>query len=188
MPVSDATLVLGSLSGDPRAFGELYDRYARLVRAICYDETHDVSRAQDLAQEVFLRAYQKMNSLKEPEKFGPWLVAMTRNVCREFRRSRARDRHQLIGLVPPEKGTTTPEPDPEGRLEKLAAALGALSEKERLALHIYYLQEQEIEQAQELIGVSRSAFYRLLTSAKKKVEEFIKKQERASERHGRETK
>ena len=53
---SDANLVEAVLSGDRSAYTDLYDRYARLVRAICYDATWDLNHSQDLSQEVFLRA------------------------------------------------------------------------------------------------------------------------------------
>lgn len=45
VPVSDATLVRGALDGDKAAFAELYDRYAGLIRAVCYDRIRDVAGA-----------------------------------------------------------------------------------------------------------------------------------------------
>ena len=51
-------LVLAVLAGDKAAYGKLYDRYAPLVRAVCYDEAGNLADSQDLAQDVFLRAYE----------------------------------------------------------------------------------------------------------------------------------
>jgi len=53
MAATDGTLVNGVLDGDQAAFAELYDRRARLIRAICFDVTHDLDAAADLTQEVF---------------------------------------------------------------------------------------------------------------------------------------
>ena len=61
----DATLVLRSRAGDREAFGCLYDRYARLVRAVAYDEQPRLADSCDITQEAFLRAWQKISALKE---------------------------------------------------------------------------------------------------------------------------
>jgi DNA-directed RNA polymerase specialized sigma24 family protein len=53
---SDNELVQAAVAGDRAAYGTLYDRYAPLVRAVCYDHTRNLADAQDLAQDVFLRA------------------------------------------------------------------------------------------------------------------------------------
>jgi len=172
LAATDATLVLKVLNGDSAAFGELYDRYARLVRSICYDSTRDVEHAQDLAQEVFLRAYAKLNKLKEPDRFGPWLVSIARNVAREYRRSKFRDRHILVGMAPEGEPGTEPR-EIEDQLSDLRGAIGTLDERERLALHAYYLQGQNVEQVKKVLGVSRSGLYRLLARGRKKLEKLL---------------
>ncbi len=55
--LSDADLVAQTLAGNREAFGHLYDRYARLVRALVCGVTLDWPMVQDLTQETFLRAY-----------------------------------------------------------------------------------------------------------------------------------
>ncbi len=91
MPASDGTLVRGVLNGDRAAFAELYDRRARLVRAICYDETRRLQTAADLAQEAFMRAYKNLGRLHDPDRFTFWLIGITRHVCREWRRAKGRE-------------------------------------------------------------------------------------------------
>ena len=86
----------GVLSGDRAAFAELYDRRGRLIRAICFESTHDLQAAAELTQEVFLRAMEKLQRLRDPQRFAPWLVGIARRVCREWRRGRLRDRCRLV--------------------------------------------------------------------------------------------
>lgn len=181
MSDSDGQLVQSTLKGDKEAYGQLYDRYARLVRVICRDTTGDYSQAQDLAQEVFIRAYEKLNTLKEPEKFGGWLVSISRNICREFRRGKFRDRHVLVGLDPPEPDVQDNNKETD-QLSDLHEALGQLNEKERMALQIYYLEDQDAKRTQELLGISRSGLYRLLEKAREKVEKFIRTQQDKNEK------
>jgi RNA polymerase sigma-70 factor, ECF subfamily len=175
MNVQDATLVIGTLNGDRSAFAELYDRRARLIRALCYDETHDPQAAADLTQEVFLRAYRDLRRLHAPHKFAGWLVGIARQVCREWRRKRGRERRALAGLTDQLALRDRWEDPPDGRLlelrEVLAGAVApgdrrpALNPQERLALHAFYLQGRDAEEARGVLGLSRSGFYRVLSSA-----------------------
>jgi len=185
---SDGTLVLGVRNGDRSAFAELYDRRARLIRAICYDATHDVHAAADLTQEVFLRAYQNLGKLHDPQQFARWLVGIARQVCREWHRKRVRDARRLrafAAMQPTEDRASDPA---ESRLIELRDAIAALTsveqrdmpsltEKERLALHAYYLQGQSVEEARAVLGLSRSGFYRVLSSAVARLRRVLGRQE-----------
>src|SRR5262245_7365992 len=148
---SDGTLVLGVRNGDRAAFAELYDRRARLLRAVCYDETRDLDAAADLTQEVFLRAYRKLGELRDPQCFPAWLVGIARQVCREWRRSRRReqskiDRYQQLRITGG-SGTNPPDESADQAQEALAAitdrdapSFPALNDRQRLRFHAYYVQ------------------------------------------------
>jgi len=176
MAVKDGTLVLGALEGDRAAFAELYDRRARLIRAICYDATHNVQTASDLTQEVFLRSYRNLGRLDNPDRFAVWLIGIARRVCREWRRKRRREQRAVAEFrVRQEAGRPSVEA-PEQRLialrDEIAFLLGSdsasdssLKARERLALHAYYLQERSVEDACKVLNMSRSGFYRVLSSA-----------------------
>jgi len=96
---SDAALVHRVLTGEQNAFAVLYDRYARLVRAICFGATRDFHAAADLTQEVFLRAYRNLARLDDGEQFGLWLTGIARRACSEWRRGRVRDARRIAGLI-----------------------------------------------------------------------------------------
>ncbi len=179
VPVTDATLVMGVLSGDREAFAELYDRRARLIRAICYDATGDLHSAADLTQEVFLRAYRGLGALHDPHKFCAWLAGIARQVCREWRRSRRREQSGIARLAAESEVHQAEEPvnQPEERIMLLRRAVASLPEKERLALHAFYLQGQDAEQAGAVLGLSRSGLYRVLSCARKRLERLLTKQE-----------
>ncbi len=182
MAATDGTLVLGVLNGDRSAFAELYDRRARLIRAICYDVTGDLHAAADLTQEVFLRAYQRLGSLRDPQKFGAWLVGMARQVCREWRRGRLRERSGLArfaGSLRPTEADERANP-PEDRIRLLREAVASLPERERFALHAFYLEGQDAEQARNVLGLSRSGFYRVLSCARQRLKRRLSKREIAS--------
>lgn len=156
------------LAGDKSAYAELYDRYARLVRAICLNTTGSLVGAQDLSQEVFLRAYAKLDALRDPSRFAGWLVGITRWVCSEWRRGRMRDRHRYLGLDPA-GASVEDSPASRPRFERLRKEMLSLPEKERLALHAFYLQGQSVQKARAALGLSRSGFYRVLERARKRL-------------------
>jgi RNA polymerase sigma-70 factor, ECF subfamily len=169
----DASRVRQALGGDLEAFGSLYDRYARLIRALCFQEAgHDLHMAQDLCQEVFLRGYRNLPALKNPELFAGWLVGIARLVCLEWRRTRCRDRRHL-SLDAPEQAVDPPEVAPLEDLDGLLAIIGELPEPERLALHLFYLQENSVEVARQILNLSRSGFYRLLERAEEHLRQKI---------------
>ena len=173
MEQTDKQLVESTLNGDKNAYGMLYDKYARLVRAMSYDITRDLAASQDLAQEVFLRAYNLLDRLEDPDKFGPWLTSMVKNIGREYRRGKFRDRHVYVGDDMPESPVSD-EQDQNLISEEIDLAMQKLPEKERLALHVYYLQGQDVKQACDILKVSRSALFRLLEKARKNLEKYLK--------------
>ena len=176
MTVGDGTLVLGVRNGDRSAFAELYERRARLIRAICYDTTRDLHAAADLTQEVFLRAYQNLSRLNDPQRFAAWLVGIARQVCHEWRRQKLRDERKVAGFAARQAVLRQVAEPPDERLVELREAIAAVTERERstlpsltdrerLALHAYYLQGRDVEEARGVLGLSRSGFYRVLSSA-----------------------
>ncbi len=168
---SDKTLVLAVFAGDKAAYGKLYDRYAPLVRAVCYDMTGNLADAQDLAQDVFMRAYEKLGHLREPARFGKWLVGIARLRCKEWRRQRLRSQNRNVGLNNAQ--TAAPEPPDDSRIELLRELITTLPEKERLALHTFYLQGNSADNARRIMGLSRSGFYRVLERARKRLEQLL---------------
>lgn len=174
MSSDDAQWVRAALAGDRTAFAGLYDRYARLVRAVCFDKTRNVFEAQDLAQEVFLRAYRGLPDLSDPERFDRWLMGITRFVCKEWVRGRLRDRHEFGSPIPPVMDDSDPVEDASD-LEALRYALGKLPRLEREAVHAFYLREQSVELARKPLGLSRSGFYRVLQRARGRLARQLRK-------------
>ena len=176
MGESDAERVRAVLAGDRSAFGDLYDRHARWVRAVLYDASRNLRDAQDLAQEVFLRAYRGLGDLRDPQRFGAWLMGITRTVALDWRRRQARDRHQYVGceLDCPAPAETVADDEP---IQRLRQAVLSLPQRERLAVYVFYLQDRSAEDAQAVLNLSRAGLYRLLGRARKHLERIMKCQQ-----------
>jgi RNA polymerase sigma factor (sigma-70 family) len=94
MPVeqTDAQLVSRCRSGDPEAWNEFVERFSRYVYAICSRgfrlAQHD---AEDVFQEVFARAFERLPALRSDDAVRPWLAQLTRRLCIDKLRLLARD-------------------------------------------------------------------------------------------------
>ena len=86
---TDARLVLRARGGVGEAFGGLYDRWAATVHGLLVADGPRGEEA-DLVHEVFLRAMRSLSSLNEPERFGPWLCTIARNLARDALRRAGR--------------------------------------------------------------------------------------------------
>jgi len=80
-----ASQVRAAQQGDRAAFGQLYDRYARMVHGILMARV-PFSEVDDLVQDVFMRALKQLHTLRDVKCFGAWLATVTRN--------RANDHHR----------------------------------------------------------------------------------------------
>jgi RNA polymerase sigma factor (sigma-70 family) len=89
---TDAQLVSRCRAGDPEAWNEFVERFSRYVYAICGRgfrlAQHD---AEDVFQEVFARAYERLPELRSDDAVRPWLAQLTRRLCIDRLRLNARD-------------------------------------------------------------------------------------------------
>ena len=88
--VDDRALVCAVLAGDMDAFAVLYREHARSVAAAVRDNVRDAETVADVVQDVFVKALERLASLRDPELFGPWLMSIARHAGVDSRRGRAR--------------------------------------------------------------------------------------------------
>lgn len=89
--LSDAELVAGCRAGDPDAWNALVERFSRYVSAIATQafrlSAHD---AEDVFQNVFLRVFERLDSLRSDDAIRPWVGQLTRNACLDLLRASGR--------------------------------------------------------------------------------------------------
>lgn len=111
---ADRALVEAARSGDRAAFARLYELYAPVVHGLLLTRI-DRTEADDLTQDVFVRAMHSISRLRDPGAFGPWLCAMARNEAARTLRRRIRGALRLVGLA------CAPKPEPAAAGTKLEA-------------------------------------------------------------------
>jgi RNA polymerase sigma factor (sigma-70 family) len=91
--LTDSELVARCRAGDQEAWAELVDRFSRYVYAISVQAFRlSDADAEDVFQEVFARAYQHLDSLRDDAAVRPWLAQLTRRLCIDRLRASARER------------------------------------------------------------------------------------------------
>jgi RNA polymerase sigma-70 factor (ECF subfamily) len=93
----DARLVHAARGGDDRAFGQLYERYARVIHGVLLARVPR-GEVDDLVQDVFLAAWNRLGALRDPAAFGGWVTMIARNRATDFHR-RAVPNAELPGGV-----------------------------------------------------------------------------------------
>ncbi len=161
MTESDGTLVARARLGDEVAFGELVARYRRPAYTVALSIVGRHEDAEDVAQESFLVAIERLDDCRKPDRFAGWLLTIVRNRARNLMRKRAVRVTEEIPFDAP-AGGLGPEREAElGELrEALRRAVGTLSTVQREILLLHDLEgwkHREIAERLELpAGTVRS--------------------------------
>jgi RNA polymerase sigma-70 factor (ECF subfamily) len=176
----EAADLAAAQAGDDGAFARLYDRFAAVVLSMC--RRWSLPEAEDAAQETFIRAHRQLSKVQEPEKLRPWLFGIARRVCSERRRAAGRRRRYTEGFAVKVAPHVEPAAQPGRRVEqeedlrRLDAAMDQLDDRERLAIHLHYLESDPVKAAASALGLSRSGYYKLLARARERLTDLMKKQ------------
>ncbi|HMF08230.1 MAG TPA: sigma-70 family RNA polymerase sigma factor [Thermoanaerobaculia bacterium] len=166
-------------TGDREAEAELVGRYQRGVTLLLRRSAGDPSLAEDLAQETFRIALEKIRrgDLREPEKLAGFLCSLARNLSIEhFRKASS----QRTSGSPPEDSVRGDEPDPLERLlraEQARIVRGILSElpteRDRQILLRFYLSEEDKSAICRDLGLTSLHFNRVLFRARERYRELF---------------
>lgn len=133
MTGSDGDLVAQALRGRTEAFAALVERYLRAAYAVALARTGEPADAEDVVQDAFLAALERLADCREPERFGGWLLEIVRNRALNHVRGRTvRDAIPLETIEIAARGAG-PEKDAERAAlrDDLMAALAGLSPVQR---------------------------------------------------------
>jgi RNA polymerase sigma-70 factor (ECF subfamily) len=185
--MSDAQVMLRVKEGDESAFDYLVQKYRRPIVNFMYRMAHNAAAAEDLAQEVFLRAYRSRSSYEASAKFTTWLYRIATNLAINHARDTRHERPETtVSLDEPDQETGTTL-DIAGkslsaeenivRRERLMAIrqkVQALPERQRMAVVMHKYQQMDYKQIAEVLKLSESATKSLLFRAYETLREQLK--------------
>jgi RNA polymerase sigma factor (sigma-70 family) len=176
MRTEDGRIIQECLNGESEAFGMLVDKYREGIYAFVYNKLRNSQDAQDITQEVFLKAYKDLHSLKRWESFAFWLYRIAYSRCVEFLRSKSKrvdtdfiedqdskiiDAHSLDYYR-------------ENQIsESVRDALDSLPEAHREALMLHYFGGMNSNEIANVLGTSPTAIRMRISRAREQMKEEI---------------
>jgi len=172
---NDAEDVRRTLTGDREAFGRLFDRHARSVRSVVAAVSCDFQAVEDMTQETFLRAHQRLATLKDPAAFRGWIHGIARLVAKEGWRQHTRHQERPIStdVAFQDGGSGAHVVETREQQQLVLQLLMDLPERERLAVHAYFFHEQQADEAAAAMEISRSGFYAALERGLRRIRQRI---------------
>lgn len=174
---TDQALIRSTLRGEVQAYGELVERYQRSVYNVCYRMMRERQGAEDMSQEAFVRAFERLNSFDLERPFGPWIRKVATNVCLN-RLTRGGPPN-----VPLDDEFDTPLSarwgDPEGeqqraeRVEAVRQAVWALPPHYRAVIELRHFQGLTYAEIGEVLGLPLSDVRSHLYRARRMLAEIL---------------
>jgi len=169
--VDDAELVLAVRRGDAAAFSMLYRAHVRAVHHVVRQYTGDED-VFDVVQDVFLRALQRLGTLRDPDRFRPWLLSIARYAAIDNRRARSRvdalDADAIDQLAATDRG-----PSELAELAELSelvrGCIAGLSQRDATAVVLVAQFGYSIDEVAQVFGVSHGAAKVLLHRARRRL-------------------
>lgn len=169
-----------ALHGDQQAFGQLMHRYAGAVFNLAYRMLGNAQDAEDAAQEIFLRAYTRLESYDRERRFSTWLLSIGSNYCIDRLRRR---RFAWLTLDDVAFGMASQEPGPERsalRNEQQAVvqqALQRLPETYRLVTVLRYWHDLSYEEIAQVTNLTISTIKTRLHRARHMLADVLEAEE-----------
>ncbi len=178
MKNNDVELIHRILAGDDTAFASLVKKYRKQVHALAWRKTDDFHIAEEIMQDTFLKAYQNLSTLKNPNQFSGWLYVITANQCCAWLRKKRIETEPLedtdIDVI---EGTAysryiaaeQEKVSIKTQREVVKKLLSKLKESDRTVITLYYFGEMTCEEISRFLGVSTSAIKSRLSRARQRL-------------------
>jgi len=182
--MDEKDLVRRSKEGNEEAFGVLVRKYKTKVYHLAYSLTHDAQAADDLAQEVFIKAYFALDKFREKSEFGTWIYRIAVNHCRDFLRKRNRliqiPFENIIGKISAQGDETLPEEKEQEEAQRrkvVHTAIQTLPDKYKVILSLRDIQDFSYNEIAKILDISPgtvdSRLHRARKMLRKKLEPFF---------------
>jgi RNA polymerase sigma-70 factor (ECF subfamily) len=174
MADADADLVLQSQNGDPAAFEALIRSHQHMVHSLTYRMTGSLADAEDLAQETFIHAYERIGEFRGASKFSTWLYRIAVNTCLNWQQSEAR-RFQLQTNAAEELSTWQVGGDnfSAGGSNAVQTALLKLPAKQRAAIVLTIYDGLNHAEAAKVLHCSETTVSWRVFAAKRKLKHWL---------------
>jgi RNA polymerase sigma-70 factor (ECF subfamily) len=180
----DSRLIREAKAGNKRAFGKLVKKYEKKILFLSYDLCGNYEDAKDVAQDVFIKSFEKLSQFEERSEFLTWLYRITVNMAIDFHRQQKRSRQRFVNddllhaqkllkeveILNPSK-TMLEELEQRDQIERV---LKKLSMNQRTATVLKYFHHKTTKEIADIMGCQettvRNHIFRALGNLKKHLE------------------
>lgn len=173
MTGQDKRLIREAKSGNKQAFGRLAMMYHKKVLFLSYDLMGNYEDAKDLAQEVFLKAYERLSQFQERARFSTWLYRITVNMAFDIHRLKKRNKKRPLRTNLSESSIPNNPMEKLEQSEQIETALDKLSMNQRTATVLKYFHGNTTKEIAEMMGCAegtvRNHIFRALSNLRKHI-------------------
>ena len=180
MKNNDVELIHRVIEGDDSAYSTLVEKYKKQVHALAWRKIGDFHIAEDITQDTFLKAYQKLSTLKNPQRFAGWLYVIATRCCQAWLRKKQIQTESLekidsYALEPEAYSRYVSEEETKvtvvAQRQVVKKLLATLPESERTVITLHYFSEMTCEKMSEFLGVSANTIKSRLRRARNRLKQ-----------------
>jgi len=169
----DVELVSACLAGNADAFRAFVRRFQSAVFGLCFRMLSHREDAEDVAQEVFLRAFRKLQQWDSTRPLAPWLLTIAANRCRTWLANRVR--RDLPAAFAENVADRRPTGSQLDLAEELQLALDRLRDEYRLCFTLYHLNEMSLAEIAAITGNPEGTIKTWLRRARQELAEHLQR-------------
>lgn len=173
MSMSYAEMVEGCRRRNAKAQRALYDELAPMAMGVCYRYTVDRDEAHDMLQDGFVKVFERIGTLRDPQKLRSWTYNIMVNTCiQHYRRTRhtvLQEMDEMVDEVASEMPYT---------MEEIVEAMGTVSPTQRMAFNLCCVEELSMAEAAHKMNCNEVAVRVALCKARKKMRNFLENKNR----------
>lgn len=160
---------------DQAAQRDLFEAYYRRTFAVVFSILRNRDSAEDITQDAFINAFQKLSRLREPEKFGPWLAVIASNLARNYlqRAKKVVYSDDLSPYEPDNINSTEEAAMRDLQIEQVRRAIRALSPDQQQVITLQFYYDLKIEDIAALLKVNAGTVKSRLFRARQKLSRIL---------------
>lgn len=178
---NDSEIISRILQGDKQAYAELVKRYQNFVFTICLRYTSSREDAEEIAQDIFVKAYRCLSDFRGDSKFSTWLYTIVNTTCITFLRKKRLETHSLdderVFAVADnmDGGMRANQVEQKSRIAMVNEAIQLLSPDDAKIITLFYKGEQSLEEIGEIMGIEPNTIKVKLHRARVRLKEKMEK-------------
>ena len=171
--IFDGFLVLQYRSGKKHALGLLVNRYHKKLCRHSFGYTRDVDVSQDIVQDCWSIIINKLDSLKEPNRFGSWAFRIVTRRSLDFVRKKKWEIGQ-VNSFPDLQNEVDTKNDNETLIHNLQLMIRVLPKEQQVVLRLFYTEDYSLKEIAEILEISVGTVKSRLFHAREKLKTILK--------------